>query len=217
MVVVITDAITDLVLAVVPAYLCRHIQMKFMFKVEVLVIFALRFPLLVLSSLFFKYWRTSLNSDNIGVARTTALILQQSQLCVSLIAGTIPCLRSFMNSFDTGSGVKARLELSADFSGYGHHSSIHHSSSAPIKHGESYQMSSLNDGRNGKPKAEVQVDNDETARGTWRRFARRLRSDKETYNLEMDRHSTQESDHRSQMSTQELVIRKEVEVRWETK
>ena len=115
--VVVTDAITDLVLAVDRAYLCRRLQMSSMFKLQVLGIFALRLPLLALAGCFFKYWSTSMNNDNVGVARTTALVFQQSQLCVSLIAGTIPCLGSSIQSFDTGSGVKAGFGHSTYSSG----------------------------------------------------------------------------------------------------
>jgi hypothetical protein len=52
MLVTVTDGVTDLVLAILPAYLCRHFHMKFMFKLQVLGIFALRLPLLVLAGLF---------------------------------------------------------------------------------------------------------------------------------------------------------------------
>lgn len=218
MVVIVTDVITDLVLAVIPAYLCRHLQMNFIFKLQVLGIFALRLPLLALASLFLKYWKTSLNSDNISVARTTALVFQQSQLCVSLIAGTIPCLKSFLQSFDTGSGVKAGLGQSINSSGYGHHSNIYHSSSAPTNNGESYQMSSLNRSRKVKSEAQAKRNNGETVRVNKRSSTRRLCSDTEENSVEMERRSTQESDCKSQLSTQELVIRKDVqwEIRRET-
>jgi hypothetical protein len=202
MVVVVTDAMTDLVLAVVPAYLCRHLQMDFMFKLQVLSIFALRLPLLALAGLFFKYWSTSLNSDNVGVARTTALVFQQTQLCVSLVAGTIPCLRSFIRSFDAGSGMKAGFGHSTYSSGYGHHSNVHHSSSAPSNNGESYQMSSLS--RSGKDKSEAQagVHNIEVVRVNKKSFTVRLHSDSEENSVDMERRSTQASDRKSQLSTQ---------------
>ena len=213
MVVVITDAITDLVLAVVPAYLCRHLQMNFMFKLQVLGIFALRLPLLALAGSFFKHWRTSLNSDNISVTRTTALVFQQSQLCVSLIAGTVPCLGSFVRSFDTGSGVKAGIGHSTNSNDYGHCSNIHYSSSALTNNSESYQMSSLNRVRKGKLETQTKVDNDGTVRVNKRSITMKLCSDTEENSVEMERRSTQESDRRSQLSTQELVIRKDVQ--WE--
>ncbi|XPS79606.1 hypothetical protein M3J09_011586 [Ascochyta lentis] len=210
MVIVVTDAITDLVLAIIPAYLCRHVQMKPVLKLQVLFIFALRLPLLALAGLFFKYWKISLNSDDIGVARTMALVFQQSQLCVSLIAGTIPCLKSFMNSFDTGSGVKVRLGRCVDSSGYGTHSSFHSSSCAPTNYGESYQMYTLNDRRNGDSGAKVQADNGKAPGRTWTQLLRRLRTEGGIHDMEMDHRDTQEFDGTSQTSKRRLVIRKTV-------
>ena len=106
MLVTVADGVTDLVLAILPAYLCRNLHMKFMFKLQVLGIFALRLPLLMLAGLFYKYWMASLASDDTDIVRTTALIFQQAEVCFSLIAGTIPCLNSFIQSFYKGSGVK---------------------------------------------------------------------------------------------------------------
>ena len=212
MIVVVTDGITDLVLAVLPAYLCRRLQMNFIFKLQVLGIFALRLPLLALAGLFFKFWKSSLDSNDMNVTRTTALIFQQTQLCVSLIAGTIPCLRSFIQSFDTGSGVKAGFGHT-NSSGYSRHSGVHHSSSTRNHNDESYQMSSLNQRIKDRPVIRVKVDDDETIRVDRRSSTMRLCADPEEQTVEMERRSTLESDRKSQLSTQELVIRKDV--RWE--
>jgi hypothetical protein len=84
-----------------------------------------------IAGLFHKYWMASLTSDNTDVILTTALIFQQAEVCFSLIAGTIPCLKSFIQSFDTGSGVKAGFG-STHTSGYGRHSKVHHGSNAEI-------------------------------------------------------------------------------------
>lgn len=113
MFVVVTDAMTDLVLAFIPVYLCRRLQMNILLKLQVLGIFALRLPLLVLAGYFLKTWKRSLHSGNPGIARTVPLVFQQSQLCFSLITGSIPCLKSFIRSFDTGSGVKVELRYTS--------------------------------------------------------------------------------------------------------
>ncbi|KAF2846507.1 hypothetical protein T440DRAFT_372729, partial [Plenodomus tracheiphilus IPT5] len=109
MAVVISDAITDLILAFVPTFLCRNLQMKLLFKIQVLGVFALRLLLIPLAGLFVQSWKTSLRSQDPGIARTKPLVYQQAHLCLSLIAATIPCIRSFLQSFDTGSGLKAGL------------------------------------------------------------------------------------------------------------
>lgn len=211
MIVVVTDGITDLVLATLPAYLCRHLQMKFLFKLQVLGIFALRLPLLALAGLFLKHWTSSLDEIDLGIARTTALIFQQTQLCVSLIAGTIPCLRSFIQSFDTGSGMKAGF---GDYSssGYGRHTNAQHRG-IPSPDKTSYKMSLLERQHKGVATGQARGDGGVSIWVNEGTSSSRLCVDSEEQILEMERRSTQEFDRKSQLSTQDLVIRKEV--RWE--
>jgi hypothetical protein len=212
MLVTVTDGVTDLVLAILPAYLCRHLHTKFMFKLQVLGVFALRLPLLVLAGLFFKYWMASLASESTDVIRTTALIFQQAELCFSLIAGTIPCLKSFIQSFDTGSGVKAGFG-STHTSGYGRHSKVHHGSNSEINDGESYQVSPLRCDGIDRPVLQVKVDEDRLLQSTRGSTATGLCGVSLEDLVHLERRSTLDFDGSSQLSTQELVIRKDV--RWE--
>ncbi|KAF2659603.1 hypothetical protein K491DRAFT_651059 [Lophiostoma macrostomum CBS 122681] len=129
-VIVATDAMTDVCLVVIPAYLLWRLQMSVSSKLQVLSVFAFRLPLLALSALSITKFMESLRSSNPGVNRTPAIVYQQSQLCYSLIAATVPCLQSFIRSFDTGSGVKVKYTSNA----YG--------SNRPGQ-GESYRMRSL--------------------------------------------------------------------------
>lgn len=130
-VVAITDALTDVILILVPAYLVWQLQMGAALKMQVIAVFAFRLPLIPLSFLALTSWKRSLHSNNPGVDRTTAILFQQSELCFSLIAGTVPCLKSFIRSFDTGSGVKVGYTSN----GYG---------SSGDNRGLSYRMQSLN-------------------------------------------------------------------------
>ncbi|KAB2098893.1 hypothetical protein AG0111_0g12901 [Alternaria gaisen] len=196
-------------LAFIPTYLCRRLQMNIVFKLQILGVFALRLPLVMLAALFYKSWKSSLHVENPGVERTTALIYQQSQLCFSLIAATIPCLKSFIQSFDTGSGQKAGFGYSSDPGAYGHMSSVHHST-AQSDHGESYPMSWLDRGQNstsrlrgGASKGAVRVNRKPS-------IAERSFGTDDGIG-ELERRSTQESDRKSQHSTQELSIRKDVQ------
>jgi hypothetical protein len=139
-IVAITDAITDVLLVVVPSYLVWQLQMHMTLKMQVVAVFAFRLPLVPLSFLALTSWKRSLYSDNPGVDRSAAIIFQQSELCFSLIAGTVPCMKSFIRSFDTGSGVKV------GYTTYGHGSSggnQGHGSSGGNR-GQSYRMQSLN-------------------------------------------------------------------------
>jgi hypothetical protein len=212
MLVTVADGVTDLVLAILPAYLCRHLHMKFMFKLQVLGIFALRLPLLVLAGLFYKYWMASLASDDIDVIRTTAVIFQQTQVCFSLIAGTIPCLKSFIQSFDTGSGVKAGFG-STHTSGYGRHSKVNHGSNAEINDEESYQIWPLRRDGIDRPVFQVKVDENKLLRSTRGSTATGLCGVSLEDLVRLERRSTLDFDSSSQLSTQELVNRKDV--RWE--
>jgi hypothetical protein len=209
MVVIITDGITDLLLAFIPTYLCRHLQMSIVFKLQILGIFALRLPLVMLAGLFYKTWRRSLQSENPGVERTTALIYQQSQLCFSLIVATIPCLKSFIQSFDTGSGQKAGVGYSSGSGAYGHISSVHHST-AQSDHGESIPMTRFGRTQSGTSRLRAGA-----SKGAVRVNKKPFMAEDSfvTYDggAELERRSTQESDRKSEHSTQELFIRKDVE------
>ncbi|KZM24452.1 hypothetical protein ST47_g4406 [Ascochyta rabiei] len=209
MFVVITDGVTDLILAFIPSYLCRHLQMNILFKLQVLGLFALRLPLVVLAGLFYHAWRTAHHSDNPGVERTASLVYQQSQLCFSLIAATIPCLKSFIQGFDTGSGQKAGFGYSSNSGAYGHMSSVHHSSSR-FDNGESYQMSRL-DRDNDNTSRLRKGGGSEEARIKRKSFVAEGGATTMDGNIELERCSTQESDRKSQQSTQELFIRKDVQ------
>jgi hypothetical protein len=136
-VVVVFDAITEFVLVLIPGYLTWQLQMSVILKTQVIAVFAFRLPLVILTSLSIKVWIQSLSSDNPGVVRAYAIIFQQTELCVSLMAATIPCLKSFIRSFDTGSGVKATINTSNDYG------SGHRSGSRSATPGNSYEMSHM--------------------------------------------------------------------------
>lgn len=209
MVVVISDGITDFMLAFIPTYLCRRLQMNIVFKLQILGVFALRLPLIILAGLFFKTWSSSLHGENPGVERTTALIYQQSQLCFSLIAATIPCLKSFIQSFDTGSGQKAGVGYSTHSSGYGHVSSIHHST-PQFDEGESIPLSRF-DRSEGGPSRLRGGAGEGAVRVNRKPYVVESTFGTDDGSGELYRRSTQESDRKSQHSTQELFIRKDVQ------
>lgn len=206
--VIVTDAITDVVLVIIPAYLCWQLQMSIWIKLQVLTIFAFRLPLVVLAGLFLKAWTHSLSSSNPGVDRSPAIVYQQCELCVSLIAGTIPCLKSFIRSFDTGSGVKAGFGSSNEYGSGGR-------TSSNALNQQSYQMSSLNRSKSGTSHSRSHVGGDDgdvrvnplpftSGRANQPPLARG-ESNRAGYEWEQ-----QEADRESQGSRQELFIRKDL-------
>jgi hypothetical protein len=188
--VTITDALTDILLTITPAYLCRQLNMKVWFKLQVLGIFALRLPLVILSAFFFRSWTRSLDHANPGVARTRPLVYQQCQICYSIIVGTIPSLKAFLQSFDTGSGVKAGFGSSSQ---YGSGGSGGRSRPAMSPGASDIPLTRM--AKSGKMPADDSVE-----------IGREL-------GREYGRSSSHDSDRRSHTSTQELFIRKDVE--WE--
>lgn len=61
---------------------------------------------MALSVLHLKYISDYTTSPNPGIALVPALVLQQVELCWSLIAATIPNLKSFVKSFGSGFGIQ---------------------------------------------------------------------------------------------------------------
>ncbi|KAH7385411.1 hypothetical protein DE146DRAFT_621468 [Phaeosphaeria sp. MPI-PUGE-AT-0046c] len=208
--VVITDAVTDFALVIIPSLLCWDLHMSTMLKLQVLAVFAVRLPLVALSGLFLKRWTYSLVAPNPGVRRTSALVFQQSELCWSLMAATIPCLKSFLRSFDTGSGVKATMNSSNEFG------SSDHNGSGSRTGGESHELSTLD-----RSKAASSIKqswrsprDDGTVRVNLRPFtsarpSSRLRRKKSPWPSLEAQDNVQEADGQSQHSRKELFIRRE--------
>lgn len=211
LVIVVTDCVTDAILAFIPTYLCRRLQMNFLFKLQVLGIFALRLPLLMLAVLFYTSWEKSWRSSSPGVARTTALVYQQTQLCFSLIAATIPCLKSFIRSFDTGSGQKAGFGYSSSSGAYGHMSTVQHSTAQVDEIDESYPMTRLDRKQNGSPRLRHGRNSTHMRASSGKTSSMGIYTVTEEGGVDLERRSTSESDRRSEQSTRELVIRKEVQ------
>lgn len=209
--VVVTDCITDAILAFIPTYLCRRLQMNLYFKMQVLGVFAFRLPLVALAGLFYSSWTSSLQSENPGVARTTALTYQQWQLCLSLIAATIPCIKSFIQSFDTGSGQKAGFGYSSSSGAYGYMSSVHHSAAQVDEYGESYRLSRIERKQNESRRPRHGGNHDGVVSGKSRASSANAYHATDDGGADLERRSTQESDRKSEQSTRELVIRKEVQ------
>jgi hypothetical protein len=212
-IVVVLDAITEVVLVAIPGYLSWQLQMSVLLKLQVIAVFAFRLPLVILTSLFLKKWIQSLSSDNPGADRGHALNFQQAELCVSLMAATIPCLKSFIRSFDTGSGVKATIGTSNDYGS----SSRSGSRSATL--GNSYQMSRLSGTKadTSRKRNRPQKDDDGRITVNPRPFISGRSNAGSTRNKSLQgtlqTQGTQEVDRLSQASSKELFIRRDTH--WE--
>jgi hypothetical protein len=209
--VVATDAITDVILISIPGYLVWQLQMSVKLKLQVLIVFAFRLPLIALACIFLKAWIHSLTAANPGVARTPAIIYQQVQLCVSLMATTIPCLKSFIRSFDTGSGVKATIGSSNEYGSSGRHGSN------AQNEGESYRMSPVNERKTCEASHTHSRGHVGIMKGSLRPTTSTWSPSRLTRNASLKdvlgSPRALEADRQSQASTKELLIRREMH--WE--
>lgn len=204
-IVVITDAIIEVILVATPAYLCWQLQMSVFFKLQVLAVFAFRLPLIVLACTFLTTWIDSLSSVNPGISRTVPTLLQQSELCLSIITATIPCVNGFLRSFDTGSGGKVGLGSSYD---HGNNSHV----SRRGTNQESYAMSSLKRSQN-RESWKAGQSSGETGKMRARRLAASCVNTNNKDSSEFDQEAGLGTDDESRRSSRELIIRKDVQ--WE--
>ncbi|KAJ9633682.1 hypothetical protein H2201_008953 [Coniosporium apollinis] len=104
--VVALDVATELLFVLLPIYLVWGLQMAHSLKFRVVLGFAFRIPVAAFALAFLDAITTYHDSQNIGVAYSAVIIWHQVELGYSLIAATIPCLKSFIKSFDTGFGAE---------------------------------------------------------------------------------------------------------------
>ncbi|KAI1612445.1 hypothetical protein EDD37DRAFT_647988 [Exophiala viscosa] len=100
------DVATECILVLLSVFIVLPVQISFMLKCQVVAAFGFRLPLAALSIIHLKYISDYTTSKNPGIALVSALVLQQVELCWSLIAATIPNLKSFVKSFSSGFGIQ---------------------------------------------------------------------------------------------------------------
>ncbi|ORY19017.1 hypothetical protein BCR34DRAFT_472648 [Clohesyomyces aquaticus] len=104
-IVVALDVFLELVMFVLPIYFLWGLQMAIDLKARVVLAFAFRLPLVVFTIIFLRHFTTAHRDSNPGVSVSTAIAWQQIAVAYSLISATIPCLKSFIQSFDTNFGM----------------------------------------------------------------------------------------------------------------
>jgi hypothetical protein len=111
-IIVILDAVIELILVIIPIYFCWRILTSLPIKMQVLGVFAFRAIVAIIALVYIRIWETSLHGRKPGVDCTNPIVLQQCQLIISTMAGTIPCLKNFLRTFTTGSGVSVLVDSS---------------------------------------------------------------------------------------------------------
>ncbi|KAF2473847.1 uncharacterized protein BDR25DRAFT_256791 [Lindgomyces ingoldianus] len=104
-IVIALDVISELVMFILPICFLWTLQMTLDLKARVVIAFAFRLPVIAFSILFVRIFTTVQHAPNPGVSISTAIAWQQVTVSYSLISATIPCLKSFIKSFDTNFGM----------------------------------------------------------------------------------------------------------------
>jgi hypothetical protein len=109
------DMASELLIFILPASLTWTLNITVQMRLQLILAFAPRLPLVALSALHLRSMGTYVSSPEPQMAVADALVLQQCALTWSVMSATVPNLKNFMKSFDTGFGL--RLGLTATGAG----------------------------------------------------------------------------------------------------
>ncbi|KIW61144.1 hypothetical protein PV05_01302 [Exophiala xenobiotica] len=119
------DVVTECILILLSIVIVLPVQIAFVLKCQVVLAFAFRLPLVALSILHLKFISEYTTSNNPGIDLVPALVLQQVQLCWSLMSATIPNLKSFVKSFSSGFGIQLDPASTQAYSSSGRYNRSH--------------------------------------------------------------------------------------------
>ncbi|KIY02762.1 uncharacterized protein Z520_01227 [Fonsecaea multimorphosa CBS 102226] len=100
------DVATECILVLITVFVVWPVHLALSMKFQVVLAFAFRLPVAMLSILHLHYVAVYTGSDNPGIAIVSVIVIQEVQLCWSLISATIPNLKSFVRSFSSGFGIQ---------------------------------------------------------------------------------------------------------------
>ncbi|KAL3247357.1 hypothetical protein ABHI18_012429 [Aspergillus niger] len=98
------DIITELVICILPIYIVKPVQVIFGKKVTVVVAFFIRIFVVIttiIRLIFIRYSKPYPSTDMNDAAFATT-ITTECVLCVSIMTACIPCLKPFLDAFDSG-------------------------------------------------------------------------------------------------------------------
>jgi len=111
------NILTEALLFALPILFVWPIQMKRYIKAQVAIAFGFRLPLIGIAAVHLHYVSAYSNAANASRVIISALVVQQCELLWSLLSATIPTLKAFMRTFNSGFGMEVDLD-----SPYGHRS-----------------------------------------------------------------------------------------------
>ncbi|KAF2772120.1 hypothetical protein EJ03DRAFT_267180 [Teratosphaeria nubilosa] len=98
------DVATEVALMAVPILIVWPLKMDRHLKIQVVSAFMFRIGVIALAIAHAVYVDRFQATDRPGMALTPVIIFAEAELCWSLISATIPNLKNFMKSFNTGFG-----------------------------------------------------------------------------------------------------------------
>ncbi|KAF2818808.1 hypothetical protein CC86DRAFT_308447 [Ophiobolus disseminans] len=128
------DMLIELLLVVLPVVFIWPIHMKPYIKMQVGLAFGFRIPIIGFAALNLHYVSAYASGVNVSNTIIPALVCQQYELFWSLLSATIPTLKSFMRSFNSGFGMEIDLDTPYSYGSKSHHGSANeHSQSASAR------------------------------------------------------------------------------------
>ncbi|KAH7383932.1 hypothetical protein BKA66DRAFT_570121 [Pyrenochaeta sp. MPI-SDFR-AT-0127] len=100
------DMFIELLLLLLPIAFIWPIQLKRHIKLQVAIAFGFRVPIIAFAAMHLHYVSQYANSTNVSKAIIPALVCQQFELLWSLLSATVPTLKAFMKSFNSGFGME---------------------------------------------------------------------------------------------------------------
>lgn len=100
------------------------LQLSITIKVQIIVSFAFRIICIVFSVLHFYYVKNFVDYSNDGLNVVQAINMMQLGLCWSIISATIPTLKAFVKSFNSGFGLG--VDTATAYFGSAPHSAARH-------------------------------------------------------------------------------------------
>ena len=145
------DVVTELLLVILAITIILPLQLTVSMKIPVVMAFAFRLPCAALSILHFHYVGNYVHSNPDGLRVIPVLNIMQVQLCWSLVSATIPNLKAFIRSFNSGFGLGLDIDAAYGTSGgYGGRTDYELSQlgkSAQRSHNRSYAEPEREEGR----------------------------------------------------------------------
>lgn len=99
------DIFLEVLIVVLTIINVLRLQMSTALKAQIIISFSFRLPCIIFSVLHYHYVEQYVADSNDGLKLAQVLDFMQLDICYSIIAATIPSLKAFVKSFNSGFGM----------------------------------------------------------------------------------------------------------------